>query len=121
MGEPSRSKGRRGELEVARVFRAAGFDVDRTPNSGGLRLKGDLYGANLPVHIETKRRERLDVWAGMQQAESEANGRVPWLAFRRNRSPWYVAMLLEDALALLNGALRDVVAARQQPGLGGEE
>ena len=39
------------------IFRAHGFDCDRVPNSGGLRLKGDLYGT-LPVHVEVKRQER---------------------------------------------------------------
>src|SRR4051812_42378602 len=45
-----RRKGAGGELEVARIFKAAGFDCDRTPNSGGLRIRGDLHG-ELPLHV----------------------------------------------------------------------
>ena len=51
MGKPSRQKGVRGELEVRDVFRRHGFDVDRVPNSGGLRIKGDLHGAKLALVV----------------------------------------------------------------------
>jgi Holliday junction resolvase len=44
MSKSERRKGQDGELEVARIFQAAGFDCNRTPNSGGLRITGDLYG-----------------------------------------------------------------------------
>ena len=48
-----RDKGAAGEREVAAIFQAAGFDCNRVPNSGGLRIKGDLYG-NVPAHVESK-------------------------------------------------------------------
>jgi len=44
VGRSERNKGKGGELEVARIFKADGFDCDRTPNSGGLRIAGDLHG-----------------------------------------------------------------------------
>ena len=60
MGKPSRDKGARGEREVAAIFRAAGFDCNRVPNSGGLRLKGDLYGASVRVgFVQRLRDERM--------------------------------------------------------------
>ena len=94
MSASERRKGASGEREVAAVFRSVGFDCDRTPNSGGLRIKGDL--TRIPhAHIEVKRQEvwRLPLW--LEQARSEAaNGDVPIVAFRRSRSPWYGAVPL---------------------------
>ena len=101
MSRSERDKGANGEREVAAVFRAHGFDCDRVPNSGGLRLKGDLYGT-LPVHVEVKRQERLQLWQWWEQAASEAvDGVRPVLAFRRNRSEWLAVVRLDDLVGLL--------------------
>lgn len=43
------------------------------------------------LHWQIKRTEALRIWEALKQAEDEAGGRMPLLAFRRNRSPWYVA------------------------------
>ena len=90
MSRRERDKGAAGEREVAAIFRAHGFDCDRVPNSGGLRLKGDLYGARLAqlgAHVEVKRQERLQLWAWWEQAVADAEDGVrPMVAFRRNRS-----------------------------------
>lgn len=96
-----REKGMRAELEVSQLFQAAGFDCNRTPASGGLRITGDLYG-NLPLHVEVKRQEvlRLPLW--LRQAADEApQGITPLVAFRQSRTPWYGAMPLEAVVALL--------------------
>ena len=102
MSRRERDKGAAGEREVAAIFRAHGFDCDRVPNSGGLRLKGDLYG-ELPVHVEVKRQERLQLWQWWGQAVDEANyARLrPVLAFRRNRSEWLAVVRLDDLVELL--------------------
>jgi Holliday junction resolvase len=96
-----RRKGAGGELEVAAIFRAAGFDCDRTPNSGGLRIKGDLAGT-VPAHVEVKRQEvlRLPLW--LRQAELDAPaGVTPVVAFRQSRGQWYAALPLDRLAALL--------------------
>ena len=100
MSRRERDKGAAGEREVAAIFRAHGFDCDRVPNSGGLRLKGDLYG-ELPVHVEVKRQERAQVWAWWEQAAEEAGAGWPVLAFRRNRSEWLAVVRLVDLVGLL--------------------
>ncbi len=100
MSRAERDKGAIGEREVAAVFRSHDFDVDRVPNSGGLRIPGDLYGS-VPLHVEVKRQEvwRLPLW--IAQTEADAAG-APWLlAFRRNRSPWYGAAPLDYLVGLL--------------------
>ena len=99
-GRASRAKGVRGELEVAAIFRAAGFDCDRVPNSGGLRIKGDLYG-NVPVHVEVKRAERMRLPEWLAQAALEANGRCPVVAFRQSGGQWYAALPLTNLVELL--------------------
>jgi hypothetical protein len=106
MGKRERAKGASGEREVASIFRAAGFDCDRTPNSGGLRIKGDLHG-EIPLHVETKRQEvwRLPLWIAQTEADAGLidGDPSPWLlAFRASRSPWYGVAplpLLVNALA----------------------
>lgn len=101
MGKPSRDKGGRGEREVAAIFQAHGFDCERVPNSGALRIKGDLYGT-LPVHVEVKRQERIQLPAWLRQAAEEApEGFPPLVAFRQNGEQWYGAAPLPFLVALL--------------------
>jgi Holliday junction resolvase len=103
MSRSERDKGTRGELEVRDVFRAFGFDCDRTPNSGGLRIKGDLIGT-VPVHVEVKRQERLQLPLWLRQARADAGAAVPVVAFRQNRGEWHVALTLQAFAAILHDA-----------------
>lgn len=99
-GLASRRKGIAGEREVVELFRAAGFDCDRVPNSGGLRFKGDLYG-NLPVHVEVKRYENWRMQEWIRQAEADAGERTPIVAARQSRGRWYATLPLDALLELL--------------------
>jgi Holliday junction resolvase len=104
MGKAEPRKARTGEREIVRAYTAAGFSAWRTPNSGGLRLKGDVHGVP-GLHIEVKRTEALRIWEALDQAASEAKaGAVPALHFRRNRSGWFVAVPLVEFIALLQQA-----------------
>jgi hypothetical protein len=104
MSRAERDKGARGEREVAAIFRAVGFDCDRTPNSGALRVKGDLAGT-VPAHVETKRCETARPWAWLAQAEADApEGVTPVVAFRRNGGRWYAMLPLEHLAALMAAA-----------------
>jgi len=106
MARAERDKGARGEREVAELFRAHGFDCDRVPNSGGLRLRGDLYG-DLPVHVEVKRQNTARPWLWLAQAEAEAPpDTVAVVAFRRDRSDWYAMLPLEELVRLLRSVQR---------------
>lgn len=109
MSRAERNKGAAGEREVAEVFRAYGFDCDRVPNSGGLKIKGDLYGT-VPAHVEVKRQELARPWLWWEQATREAaEGVPPIVAFRRSRSPWLAIVSLD----FLAGVLADAGAARE--------
>lgn len=95
MGKASRTKGARGEREVAAIFKAAGFDCHRTPNSGGLMFPGDLIGLE-GVHVEVKRAERLCIPQWLKQARDEAPaGTLPALCFRQSHSEWHVVVPLK--------------------------
>ena len=101
MSRSERTKGKAGELEVARIFKAAGFDCDRTPNSGGLRIAGDLHG-DLPVHVEVKRQETARPWLWAQQARTEAAAGSSWIvAMRRSHDEWLALLPLVHVVKLL--------------------
>lgn len=97
----SRAKGSRGELEIVHAYMASGFpEAHRTPNSGGLRWKGDVQGVE-GLTIEVKRNEKLNIWTALDQVTTDcALGQVPALHFRRSRSNWWVAVPLEHWIPL---------------------
>lgn len=101
MGKSQRVKGAVGEREVATIVRAAGFDVDRVPNSGGLKVKGDLIGL-AGFHCEVKRQETLQLPKWSRQSETEApTDDVPLVIYRRSHEPWRVSLPLGDFLKLV--------------------
>lgn len=105
MGRYSTDKGRRGEQELAHLLHQSGYTVER----GGTQSYGekpDLYGLR-GIHIEVKRRERLDLSKAMQQAENDArkfHDGFPAVFSRRNGEPWRVTMDLGDWLFLYQRA-----------------
>lgn len=112
-GRSSRRKGKGGELEVAAIFQAHGFDARRTPNSGGLAWRGDVQG--IPGYVvEVKRCETLAIPAWLRQAYAAAGGGdVPLVAFRRSGiggtgaasplSRWHALIPLEELARLIAG------------------
>jgi hypothetical protein len=98
MATSSRRKGVKGEAEVARIFRDAGYDVR------GLEGLGDwlcLYGSDHTFHVEVKRQERLKLPEWLRQAQAEKpTGTVPVVAFRQNKGVWYAALPLAALVEL---------------------
>lgn len=111
----SRTKGNRGELDVAKAFSLwCGEIVKRTPGSGGwggaeeFGTTADLVCRKkaFPFHVEVKHREGWtldDLVTGVRKdhdksivqwwkqcVESCPKGKMPVLVFRRNRQPWLV-------------------------------
>ena len=100
MAKTSQRKGADGERELSAIFQAHGY---------GTRRGHGLYGAEpdvlgLPgIHVEAKRRERLNVSEAMAQSITDAqrfHDGTPVLIHRRSREPWLVTMRLTDWLAL---------------------
>lgn len=101
MSNRERDKGRKGEAEVAAIYRRHGLEVRGLEGSGDHLLACDPSGL-VTVHSEVKRQETTRPWAWWEQASSEApSGAVPIVAFRRNRSRWLAELDLEDVAELL--------------------
>lgn len=114
MSKFSRSKGQRGEREWRKwlldrlgcIFARRG----RQSRSGG-REEPDVKDGIPGTHPECKRVEKLNIWAALAQAEADAavNGLIPYVAFRRNRGQWNVAVpadfLVQFSLAVVQQAL----------------
>jgi hypothetical protein len=96
----SRSKGKRGELELIKVLRQVWPEACRNIDQFG-SSKEDVLNVK-GIHFQIKRVERFNLWAALQQAENEAKALdLPVVAFRRNRGQWYGALPLDELIALL--------------------
>lgn len=93
----SRSKGKRGEAELASVLRQHGYEARRGQQYSGANGDADVVG--LPgIHIECKRRERLDLYDAIAQAVRDAGKKhlLPTVMHRKNNCEWLVTMRLDD-------------------------
>jgi Holliday junction resolvase len=98
-----RRKGGNGEREVVKVLHAHGWmHAKRTSDGATQHGRGDIAGGPVDVHWEVRRRESINIWACLEQADKDASpGEMPVVAFRRNRTPWMAALPLDILLALL--------------------
>ena len=97
----SRTKGKLGELEAAKVLaEILGMEVRRSQQYSGAGHTADLYG--LPgVHVEVKRTESFRLWKAVGQASADASADdVPVVLHRKSREPWVVIVKLEDLVKL---------------------
>ena len=95
----SKQKGKRGEPELASVLRNFGFpEIRRSVQYNG-KVKdapADLIGVPR-YHVEVKRVEKLNIYTAMNQAmRDHAEGTVPAVFHRKNRSGWLVTIPLEE-------------------------
>lgn len=98
----SREKGKRGELELARLLREKGYTKARRGQqySGA---NGDADVEALPgIHIECKRVERLNLENAYDQSRRDASrwGDIPVVMHRKNRGEWLVTLSLDDFLSI---------------------
>ncbi|MBQ1292579.1 MAG: hypothetical protein IIY21_00955 [Clostridiales bacterium] len=99
----SKQKGKRGELEVARILREHGFtEARRTAQfCGNTGQADDVIGLD-GFHIEVKRCETTKIWEWLKQAERDHKAdTVPLVVFRKNNEDWQVALNFEAFLELL--------------------
>ena len=97
MAKMQRRKGKRGERELAGVFRASGFEA-RTgrqhrggPDSPDIMVEDKKF-----LHVECKRTERLRLYDAIDQARADAGeDQIPIVCHRRNARRWLVVMDLE--------------------------
>lgn len=107
MGARSQRKGVSGEREIVTILSAHGIHARRN-------LQRYIGGKNNPdvsaeykgrkLHIEVKRRERLNIREAVNQAVSDADGKaIPVVVHRSSRQPWLVTVRLDDVLAEVTG------------------
>ena len=92
----SKQKGKRGEIEVARILRGHGYDCRRGQQYCGANGDADVVG--LPgIHIEVKRREKLNLYDAIDQARYDAKpDELPSVFHRKNDCEWLVTMRMDD-------------------------
>ena len=93
----SKSKGKRGELDLVEELRHAGYANARRSAQycGNTGDAPDIVGVD-GLHIECKRREQIQDEVFLQQAEREAKkGLIPVVMYRRSREKWKVCIRLD--------------------------
>lgn len=92
----SKAKGKKGELEAARVLREHGYDTRRGVQYKGGEESPDVIG--LPYcHLEIKRVEHLNIYDAVDQAKRDKGaGELPVVMHRKNRCEWLVTMPFDD-------------------------
>lgn len=106
MGKRERERGKRGELEVARITNEE-LDIEdarRGQQYAGGPDSPDVIG--LPgFHLEVKRVETLRLNDSIEQSENDAaDDEVPCVVFRKNGQPWRIILPYRDFLKLYKEA-----------------
>lgn len=98
----SRTKGKTGELEIAKILREK---YGYTEAKRGCQFKGgpdspDVVGID-GLHLEIKRVEKLNIDEALEQSiRDSGENEMPVVVHRKNRKPWKVTMLLDDFMRL---------------------
>lgn len=103
----SRTKGKRGELDAAKLLKKHGYDARRGQQFSGANGDADVVG--LPgIHIEVKRVEKLNIDNALDQAiRDKRAAEIPIVLHRKNRSVWKVTMRFEDWIAMYKAWEKD--------------
>lgn len=103
-----KAKGRRAQQEVAERLKqflgVSDNDIKSLPmGSQGTDIwMSEAVLEKLPLAIEVKNQESIQIWAAIAQAEANAApGTMPMVAFKRNRTEMHAVMKFEDLLHLL--------------------
>ena len=101
-------KGKRFELQCSKMINAKfGTKVKRTPNSGGLDLKGDILCIDdnsiiSEFSFECKNQEKLNIWKALEQSRNDApSGKLPVVVFTKNHERDYIALEFEDFMNIV--------------------
>lgn len=97
----SRNKGKRGELELARLLRERGYTARRGQQFKGTPDSPDIVGLD-GFHVECKRVEAGNPYKWLEQAKADAGeDQVPLVVHRKNNQDWITILTLDDFLNLL--------------------
>jgi hypothetical protein len=103
----AKQKGRRLAQRIAALLKNT-FNLNEDDifcNPGGVPGEdiklSEKARVKIPFSIEAKNVEKLNIWAALEQAESENRKYKPLLVFSRNRSVDYCALKFEDLVSML--------------------
>lgn len=112
-GKASRGKGKRGELELAKLLTALGFPAIRAQQYKGGAHSGDLICPELTrrgIHPESKRVETAQISEWAKQAARDGTGMMPAIFWRQSARkpgqeapPWLVILRVDDFVNILQG------------------
>ena len=107
MSRMSRQKGKRGEREcAAELGQLLGVDARRGVQFQGGPDSPDVVLDGVAIHVEAKRVEALQLYAAIEQATSDADGKVPIVWHRRNGKPSVVIVETSRLLELAREVMR---------------
>lgn len=104
----SQAKGKRGELAVVKIInKYLGTNFRRTPNSGGLSIKGDIIDIDntnplYDFHIEIKNTNTLQIPVWMKQIERDLPLGKTGLLIAKFQGSWFSWLSLNDFLYLIS-------------------
>lgn len=103
MGKMSKTKGKVGEREVARLLTEAGFPARRGQQFKGGGDSPDVVCDGLPgMHIEVKRTERFQLYPALTQAIADGDDlETPVVFHRSNGNEWVVVLRAADFLSIM--------------------
>ncbi len=103
----SQNKGKKAERDVAKeINKYLGTNVRRTPQSGGMSIKGDIIDINpnsaaFDYHFEVKNQKNLSIKKWWEQIYSDCPpGKTPVNVFKMN-AKFYATLELKDWLSSL--------------------
>lgn len=96
-----KQKGKKGELELAKILKEYGYNCRRGQQYNGLE-GDDVVGLDF-IHIECKRVETLNIDKAMEQSKNDSKkSEFPAVFHRKNRTKWKVTMELDDWIKIYN-------------------
>ena len=100
----SRSKGKRGELELCKALKENfGWDARRSVQYCGDAGDSDLIAVQAPnLFIECKLVQNLNLHKAMDLAVEQAGGMTPAVFHRKDRTGWLVTVRIEDMKAFVS-------------------
>jgi hypothetical protein len=116
VGASERRKGKRAEQDVARYLRENGYEAVTTRAASGYQSGYDI-ATDLPLAIEVKDHQRMDLSGWLEQAEQNATPERPGVVWHKRRGrpdpgDWYVTMSGATLLTLMRGDNDDGATVR---------
>lgn len=118
-GRSAQAKGRKGEMELAAFLRDHGYQDARPGAALNYGKEPDVIGVD-GLHIECKRREKLELNKWYKQSQDDAERMkdgLPVVIYRQNRHPWMIALSLADFIKLTGGKSDDGKSNRSSESL----